>query len=33
MWSLVLESTIHAVGREVDENIEITSRSVAVTAL
>jgi len=33
MWSLALESTIYAVSREVDENIEITSGSVAVIAL
>jgi len=33
MWSLALELIIHAVRREVNENIEITSRSVAVTAL
>ena len=33
MWSLAPELTIHAVRREVDENIEITGGSVAVTAL
>jgi len=33
MWSLALESIIYTVGREVDENIEITSGSVAMTAL
>jgi len=33
MWSLAPELTIYAVRREVNENIEITSGSVAMIAL